>query len=248
MRGATHEHRWLQRTMVVERALATLRTRIARPLLCRLRRPFVLERIARASEVRLLGHRLRTDPAVFHPLYFSSSRILAEHLLERPLRGLRVLDMGTGAGPIGIVAAAAGATVTACDRNPRAVTLARENTTLNGVHAEVLESDLFSALSGRKFDLICFNIPFFERNPANHREAAFYAGRNLETVRLFAHGSAQYLAADGRVVVIFSEDCDCDRILLAFTEAGFSVESKRVTRRLFEDFHVTWFRRQESLE
>jgi release factor glutamine methyltransferase len=229
--------------MVVGETLRAVRRRIARPLLHGLRRPLVLRRIARASEVRLLGHRLRTHPDVFHPVCFSSSRLLAEHLLERPLRGIDLLDMGTGAGPIAIAAASAGANVTACDINPRAVALARENARLNGLHHEVVESDLFAALPDRRFDLICFNIPFYPRDPAGLLEQAFLAGKGLETVRRFADGCTAHLSADGRVVVIFSEDCDEDAILGFFAATGLCLESKHVMRSLLEDFHVAWFRR-----
>jgi HemK-related putative methylase len=193
-----------------------------------------------------LGHTLRTDPGVFDPIYFSSSRILAEDLLERPLQGVRLLDMGTGAGPVAVVAGAAGARVTACDINPRAVSLARENLALNRLHGEVIESDLFAALAGRRFDLICFNMPFYPRDPANYFQAAYNAGRDLETVHRFADGCGKHLEADGRVVVLFSEDSDYERVLHAFTAKGFSVESERATRRLLEDFHVAWFKRENA--
>jgi release factor glutamine methyltransferase len=228
--------------MVVARALGAVRRRIARPFLHGLRRPMLLRRMERASEVRLLGHRLRTDPTVFHPVYFSSSRLLAEHLVARPLRGLSFLDMGTGAGPIAIAAAAAGANVTACDVNPRAVALARENAALNGLQPEIVESNLFAALPNRRFDLICFNIPFYPREPVSALDAAFYAGRELETVRRFAADCAHHLRGDGRVVVIFSEDCDGELILSLFAERGLCLESKYVSRKLLECFHIVWFR------
>jgi len=220
-----------------------LRRRIARPIVNHLRRPYVLKSMSRPSEVRWLGHRLRTAPDVFHPLHFSSSRILAEQILARPLRGLRLLDMGTGAGPIAIAATAAGALVTACDINPHAVALARHNLSLNGLDQDVIESDLFGALAGRVFDLICFNLPFYARDPRTPLEHAFHAGRNLETVRRFVDGCTRHLGQGGRVVVLYSEDCDRGRILDAFRDAGFQMDGVRITRSLLEDFHVAWFRR-----
>ncbi len=221
-----------------------LRRRVARRILHGLRRPFVLRRTARAAEVLLLGCRFRTDPAVFHPLYFSSSSILAKQVLAQSVRGLRVLDMGTGAGPIAVAAASAGAQVTACDINPRAVALARENSALNGLNSEIVESDLFAELSDRQFDLICFNLPFYARDPVTPLDAAFNAGCHLETVRRFALGCTHHLDVGGRVLVLFSEDCDTERILRAFRETGFTLESTRVTRSLLEDFHVVCFRSQ----
>jgi release factor glutamine methyltransferase len=228
--------------MLVERALAALRTRVARPFVHRMRRPYVLRAIARASEVRLLGHRIRTDPGVFHPLYFSSSRILAAHLLTLDVRGLRVLDMGTGTGLIAVVAAARGARVTACDINSRAVALATENSARNAVATEVLESDLFEGLAGARFDLICFNIPFYAKTPRTPLEAAYYAGPNLETVHRFAKTCVRHLEPGGRVVIVYSEDCDPCRIRLAFTDQGLALAETRTTRRLFEDFFVDSYR------
>jgi release factor glutamine methyltransferase len=203
-------------------------------------------RMGRASEVRVLGARFRTDPGVFHPSYFSSSCVLAEKLLDRSLLDLRLLDMGTGAGPVAVVAAGAGARVTACDINPRAVALARENAGRNGVQTEVLESDLFAALSGRTFDLIAFNIPFYPRDPGNHFEAAYSAGRNLETIVRFARGCSEHLAPGGRVVIVFSEDCDQCGIVQAFAGYGLCLDEETICRRLLEDFHVAWFCHDEG--
>jgi release factor glutamine methyltransferase len=233
--------------MVVDRAIGILRKRVARPLLQGLRRPYVLRQIASPSEAILFGHKLLTHPDVFHPVHFASSRVLAQHLLEGPLRGLHLLDMGTGAGPIAVVAAAAGAVVTACDINPRAVALARENSALNGLNTEVIESDLFAELRDRQFDLICFNLPFYARDAMTPLEAAFKAGRNLETVCCFARGCREHLRPNGRVVVLFSEDSDCDRMLRAFTEANLAVERRFVARRFLEDFHIVWFHRDDAV-
>ena len=70
----------------------------------------------------------------------------------------RVLDMGTGSGVNGIVAASRSRDVLAVDVNPAAVACARDNAERNGVadRMEVRESDLFQNASGR-FDLIIFD-------------------------------------------------------------------------------------------
>lgn len=73
-----------------------------------------------------------------------------------------VLDVGCGYGPIGLAAArlAAKGHVTMIDVNSRAVELAKENAAANGVNnITVLESDLFSALDNRKFDVVLTNPP-----------------------------------------------------------------------------------------
>ncbi len=201
-------------------------------------RPYVLARIAKPSEARLFGRRLLTDPQVFHPVYFLSTRILIDELGTLELEGRQFLDMGTGTGSLAIFAAGRGARVTACDVNPRALTLAEEDARRNGVPVEVVKSDLFAALPGRRFDVISFNVPFYPRDPQTPFEAAFFAGRDFETVRRFAAGCADHLAPDGLVVVIFSEDSGRERMGAIFAEAALEVVGERTTQRYFERFHL----------
>jgi release factor glutamine methyltransferase len=219
-----------------------LRRKLWRRMLGRWYGAFVARATARPSEARFLGHRLLTDPQVFHPVYFLSTRIQADSLRTIDLRGKRFLDMGTGSGALGIVAAAAGARVTACDVNPRAVALARENFARNSLGAEVVESDLFAAVTG-PFDVISFNIPFYEQEPATPYEAAFFAGPELATVRRFAAGCATALERDGEAVVIFSEDCGRERVEALFADAGLAVAERSFRRRVLDNFHVVRFRR-----
>lgn len=85
--------------------------------------------------------------------------LLARHL---PLRqGDRVLDLGCGAGLVGIVAARRGHRVVATDVLSACCHTARGNALLNGVgdRLEVHEGDLFSPIAGEQFELIAANPP-----------------------------------------------------------------------------------------
>lgn len=117
------------------------------------------------------------------------SRLLIEGV-DLPERG-DILDLGCGYGVLGIVCAACapGARVTMVDINRRAVELARENAALNGVadRVDVLESDGFSALAGRRFDLIVTNPPF--------RQGKALVSRWLTEAR-------HYLNAGGRLALV----------------------------------------------
>ena len=86
---------------------------------------------------------------------------LAAIVLDEVRDDDRVLDMGTGSGVNGIVAASRSRDVLAVDVNPAAVTCARDNAERNGVadRVEGRESDLFQNASGR-FDLIIFDPPY----------------------------------------------------------------------------------------
>src|SRR5215471_10440557 len=98
--------------------------RWARRLVHLFYRRYVLWRIRKPSTARIQGRGLSTDPDVFHPVFFHSTRILVAALRHLELGGKRFLDMGTGSGTVAIFAAGHGATVTGCDVNPRAVALA----------------------------------------------------------------------------------------------------------------------------
>jgi len=215
--------------------------RLGRRLFHRLYHGYALRQIAKPS-TRLLGRTLFTDPDVFHPVYFLSTKVFLDYLAPLDLAGKRFLDMGTGSGAVGIFAASRGARVTACDINPSAVRLAARNAASNGVDMEVVESDLFSALPGRRFEVISFNIPFYPEPPRPPLGVAFFAGSNFETVRAFADGCRQALAPGGSVVVIFSEDSGRDRVVPLFEAAALAPFDERITRRYFERFHLLSFR------
>jgi len=87
------------------------------------------------------------------------SRLLACHL---PLRdGDVVLDLGTGAGLIGVLAARRGHRVVATDVVETCARCARANALLNGVgdRLEVRLGDLYEPVAGETFDLIATNPP-----------------------------------------------------------------------------------------
>lgn len=76
--------------------------------------------------------------------------------------GAVVLDMGCGWGPIGISAALLNPTgkVLMADINTRALDLAARNLKLHGIeNAEVVQSDIYSSLTGHMFDTILTNPP-----------------------------------------------------------------------------------------
>ena len=93
------------------------------------------------------------------------------------------LDLGCGWGFIGIYASRLVKNVIMVDINERAIKLAKKNCKQNKIQAEVLKSDGFEKLKGRKFDVIA-------TNPATH------AGKTL--VLKWIEESHQHLKKGGR--------------------------------------------------
>ncbi|TVX95653.1 class I SAM-dependent methyltransferase [Cohnella terricola] len=116
-----------------------------------------------AFETELRANRLRltSDAGVFSRDGVDyGSRVLIEHM-EIP-RDARVLDIGCGYGPIGLIAArlAPQGHVKLIDINERAVELARLNAEANGIrNVSFAQSDLYRAVEDETFDAILSNPP-----------------------------------------------------------------------------------------
>ncbi len=133
------------------------------------------------------GHtvRLTTDSGVFSRGDVDEGSALLLNSL--PALTGRVLDLGCGAGVIGVcVGKANRVELTQSDVNERALALTRENLARNGVAGTVVESDGFSALSGA-FDTILTNPPI------RAGKAVIY--------RMFAE-AREHLAAGGALYLV----------------------------------------------
>lgn len=113
-------------------------------------------------DLALAGVRYATHPDVYEP---SDDTFLLLETID-PGRGERFLDVGCGAGLVGIGAARRGARVLATDPNPQALRLSRENAARNGVRIEVVRADLLGGLRPSSFDAIAFNPPYLPTRPA----------------------------------------------------------------------------------
>ena len=125
-----------------------------------------------------------------------------------------VLDMCTGSGCIGIAAlyALPHARADLVDISPQALAVARENVALHQMadREEVIESDLFTQLKGRRYDLILSNPPYVDaiemaHLPPEYRhepELGLAAGEDgLDLVRKLLAQSADYLMEQGVLMV-----------------------------------------------
>ena len=92
-----------------------------------------------------------------------------EELVELALKSISpnstILDIGTGSGAIAIaISKEIGAKVTAVDISLKALEVAKENAKINDANVELLSSDLFENLKGRKFDIIISNPPYISQS------------------------------------------------------------------------------------
>ncbi|MEP7112154.1 MAG: methyltransferase [Ilumatobacteraceae bacterium] len=216
--------------------------RRAHSLLMRMYGPWATRRVRRQQAWRWRGLTLTVPTGVFHPGLFFSSGVLAAEIERRKPRDRSVLDVGCGSGVLALAAARAGAVVTAVDINARAVLATTSNAEANGLHIEVLPSDLFAALNGRRFDLIVVNPPYFAKDPVDDAERAWFAGADLGYFERFFAGLGDHLAlgpSGGTALMVLGEGCDMVTISTAAQRYGFAL-GVAARQRVWLGVQVIW--------
>ncbi len=121
----------------------------------------------------------------------------------------KTLDMGTGTGIQGIIAAKKGCEVTFSDVSIHAIRCARHNAEQNDVGGTFVVSDLFEDIRGR-FDTIIFNPPYLESarlgaETKDYLKIATDAGEDgRDLIDRFIKDSFSHLSANGRVIMVES--------------------------------------------
>jgi ribosomal protein L3 glutamine methyltransferase len=186
----------------------------------------VRERIPAAyltHEAWLAGSRFYVDERVIVPRSFIAE-LLPDQLspwIEIPENVTRALDLCTGSGCLAILAALAfpDARIDAVDLSRDALDVAARNVADYGLQdrVELIESDLFKALSGRSYNLIISNPPYVNAEsvaalPAEYQaEPALALGSGidgLDATRLILAQAKSYLNPGGLLVVEIGHNRD----------------------------------------
>lgn len=145
------------------------------------------------------------------------TELLVEKVLRtaKPLNknSLRILDIGTGSGNIAVSLAGylPESLVWAVDKSKGALSLAEENARKNNMRERIkfLESDLFSAFSDERFDIIVSNPPYvseaeysgLERTVKNEPGMALLAGeKGTEIIEKVIFEARKFLAKNGVLI------------------------------------------------
>ena len=180
-------------------------------------------------------------PEVYEPS--DDSFLLERHLDLRPEQ--KVLDMGTGCGLLGLLAASRGARVTAVDVNPFAVECSKLNARINGLSEkfEARVGNLFQELDGERFDLIIFNPPYLPEEKGERTggwlEKAWQGGLSgNEVVEKFLKDVREHVRPGGRVIMVLSSLSNPEKTIASLKAQGFDVTILAKEKLDFEELIV----------
>jgi release factor glutamine methyltransferase len=197
----------------MRRAIKQLTTRLYKPLL-----------VKYLSATRLYtykGIRLVIPPAVFHPGFFFSTRLLLRYIASLPLKNKLFLELGAGSGLIAMYAARQGANGTATDINPVAIHSLEMNAHSNRIPLTIIRSDLFTDIPQQAFDIIAINPPYYKKQPQTVAEYAWYCGEQGEYFQQLFSGLHHYIHAQSVVLMVLCDGCDIEMIKSMAGANGF---------------------------
>jgi len=182
------------------------------------------------------GKELQAFPTVYEPK--EDSQLLAE-TIPAGIHG-KALDLGCGTGIQTINLLEKGANhVTASDVNLNAVANAKQNLETLGLQnkASLIESDLFSAFSGKKFDVIVFNPPYL---PSEEIRDSAVDGGKLGRLFLdkFLREAPGHLNPDGVIYFLHSSLNDEKLTQRFLKELGYSHKVLARKKMFFEEIQV----------
>lgn len=165
------------------------------------------------GEAFLHGYRFEITPAVIVPRSFIAGMILDHFQPWHDTSEVQsALDLCTGSGCLAILLAHTlpDAKIDAVDISPAALKVAARNVELHGVTVNLIESDLFTALNGKRYDLIVSNPPYVDAEamtalPDEYRhepELALASGHDgLDATRIILGNAKRHLNPGGLLAV-----------------------------------------------
>jgi release factor glutamine methyltransferase len=175
------------------------------------------------------------------------SFLLARSVAAAVRPGDRWVDVGCGAGIVAMIAARAGAQVTATDMNPHAVRLTAANAHTNGLALEAVCTDLVAGVQqAAARDGLSFNPPYLPTAPdevlAGPLNAAFDGGPTGNDVVLrLAEQLRRWSVRPRQILVVHSSLSDPAPLADALAALGYASEIAARESHFFEELTVRRF-------
>ena len=180
--------------------------------------------------------KLLTKNDVYDPL--EDSFLLARAVEEYAFG--KTIDIGTGSGIQGMVAAKKGCDVTFVDIDPDALECARANASENGVIGNFIQSDLFESVA-EKYNTVIFNPPYLPSQRVGSRknlDLALDGGRDgREVIERFLSQYGEHVLEDHTILMVESSLNKYERDL-----KRLGAETVGIVHNFFEDLVVLKFK------
>lgn len=181
------------------------------------------------------GLALAVSPAVLIPR--PETELLVEWALElQPAEAeVDVADLGTGSGAVALALQQARPRwrVTATDRSPQALAVARENAARHAPSLALAQGDWWGALVGRRFALVVSNPPYVAGDDPHlaalghePRAALTPEGDGLAALARIVAGAPAHLEAGGWLVLEHGHD-QAEAVRACLVRSGFDATSTR---------------------
>lgn len=193
--------------------------------------------------IKYKGLSIITSRGVYEPAEDTFLAAEAVELEVGKLRGkdLSVLDMGSGTGILGLVAACSAKVkhVTFADITPRAIAICNDNISFNSATVKAkctaVESDLFSKIDG-KFDIIIFNAPYLKHDKDEDNSIDLVGGnKGIEISQRFIDECVSHMKDGARIILVASSLSDIDALKNHIAKKGLKIHSSTKIHIFFED-------------
>ena len=165
-----------------------------------------------------------------------------------------VLEIGTGCGILAILAAKTAKKVVAIDINPYAIECTKRNAKNKNLlkRIDFRQGNLFEPIkNGEQFSLIIFNSPYLPSEPDEEKSWIGKAWAGGETGRQvidpFIASAPDYLATNGRILLVQSSLSDVKKTIKMFDELNFQAKVVSELKFSFESIVLIEAKRDVSV-
>ncbi|MBN1251026.1 MAG: methyltransferase [Bacteroidales bacterium] len=152
------------------------------------------------------------NPSVFSPKWTFATKIFLKYIEKIDIENKTFLELGCGSGIVSLMAAKKNAKVYASDINENAIKGLIETKNKYNLQIQCFLSDLFKNIPKIDFDYIYINPPFFNKNPENVSEQAWFCGENFEYFQKLFQQLWQINISKTNVLMILSENANIKKI------------------------------------
>lgn len=173
-------------------------------------------------------------PGIFHPGRLYSTKNLYRFAKTIDIQEKRVLELCAGSGMIALDCARRNAVTFASDIQVQALQSIEESIDINQLNIQLKLSDAFDGFSDELFDVMFINPPYYNEDPKDTIEYAFYCGAEFDFFNKFFSKLAMHIHSNSQIFMILADNCDCEQIINIAEQNSFEMTVVKKIKHLTE--------------